>query len=569
MKNFLFSSFLFMAFLFAFPQTVTLTFTGQDASNNHIQLDSVLVTNQTRGWQEMLYWPDTVLTMQNGVGIDDNAAGMLCASSLQLAQNTPNPFNGTTDVTLYVADEGMVTLEITDMNGRIVGTTHVPSLQYGTYLFRLTLPTAGTYILTARQNGKTTSIKMANNGMENVVSIEYVGEMVKTTPTLSLQPKSGIRGTTSNPFQYGDMMQYVGYATINGAAETSQEITEAQNNAQTFTLQFEAVQMRLATVTTAVVSGIAQTVAVVGGEVTADGGSAVTDRGVCWNTTGNPTISDNCQPIGSGIGIFSYTLTGLTPNTGYYVRAYAINGVGVSYGTEESFTTWNIPQDGQPCPGTPNVTDIDNNVYGTVQIGNQCWMKENMKTKKFADGTPIDPGTSTSYDMAYWYYPDNNSANQYTYGLLYNWLAVMGSSASSNLNPSGVQGICPNGWHVPSDAEWTQMTDYVSSQNGFQCGGTPSYIAKALASTAGWQPSDGACAVGNTLTPNNDTGFGAMPSGFYVGSYNYLNESAYFWTTTEYSTMSAWFRYMKYNSANVSPSYGPKYSAFSVRCIHD
>ena len=87
-----------------------------------------------------------------------------------------------------------------------------------------------------------------------------------------------------------------------------------------------------------------------------------------------------------------------------------------------------------------------------------------------------------------------------TYGLLYNWKAVTRNSSSSSSNPSNVQGICPTGWHVPSDAEWTQLTNYVSSQSEYVCGNDEENIAKVLASTTGWNISTNTCAVGNIFT---------------------------------------------------------------------
>ena len=115
-------TFTFLAIMLLFAaasaQTVTLTFTGQDAANQHVQLDSVSVTNQTKGWSETLVWPDTILTMQNGTGIDETVAN----DGLGLFQNNPNPFHGTTDVLLTVMDAGMMTLEIADANGRMVAT---------------------------------------------------------------------------------------------------------------------------------------------------------------------------------------------------------------------------------------------------------------------------------------------------------------------------------------------------------------------------------------------------------------------------------------------------------------
>lgn len=138
--------------------------------------------------------------------------------------------------------------------------------------------------------------------------------------------------------------------------------------------------------------------------------------------------------------------------------------------------------DAQPCPGNPTVTDYDGNVYNTVQIGNQCWMKENLKTNHYSDGTSISLGTATSTSIAYRYYPNNNSANIDDYGYLYNWKAVRRNSTSSDSNPSNVQGVCPTGWHVPSRSEWLQLISYVGSQSSYVCtSNSSSYVAKALA----------------------------------------------------------------------------------------
>lgn len=225
--------------------------------------------------------------------------------------------------------------------------------------------------------------------------------------------------------------------------------------------------------------------------------------------------------------------------------------------------------DGQSCPGAATVTDVDNNIYNTVQIGTQCWMKENLRTTRYANGTSIALGSSTSSTTAYRYYPDNNSSNVSTYGYLYNWKALMGNSSSSSANPSGVQGICPTGWHVPSDAEWTQLTDYVSGQSQYVCGVSNSLIAKALASTTGWQSSSQICAVGNNPSFNNTTGFSALPAGGYFGYYLNFGDDAYFWSATEYDYGNSYYRAFSYNDANVNRHYSNKYYGFSVRCVRD
>lgn len=99
--------------LVTFAQTVTLSFTGQNAANHYLQLDRVVITNLTKGWSETIYWPDTTLIMQNVTGIDESVAN----GGFGLSQNNPNPFIGTTDVNLTVAAAGAVTLEIVDGNG--------------------------------------------------------------------------------------------------------------------------------------------------------------------------------------------------------------------------------------------------------------------------------------------------------------------------------------------------------------------------------------------------------------------------------------------------------------------
>lgn len=216
------------------------------------------------------------------------------------------------------------------------------------------------------------------------------------------------------------------------------------------------------------------------------------------------------------------------------------------------------------------VTDYDGNTYCTVQIGRQCWMAENLRTKSYADGTSIPKGSSESETTAYWCYPDGNSGNASQYGLLYNWKAVMRNASSSSSNPSGVQGICPKGWHVPSDAEWTQLENYVGSQPKYRCNDDMEKIAKALASTSGWKSgTDDPCTVGNGQSSNNATGFNAVPAGNYNGSYYVFGYNAYFWSATQYDSYYAYGRYLLYLNANVDRGYGSENYGYSVRCLRD
>ena len=144
-------------------------------------------------------------------------------------------------------------------------------------------------------------------------------------------------------------------------------------------------------------------------------------------------------------------MTGLTPATTYYVRAFATNSAGTGYGSEISFTTASL---------VTTVTDIDGNVYNTVVIGTQTWIAENLKTTKYNDGTPIPNVTldATWAVLATEAYSDyaNTPANAAIYGRLYNWYVA------SSTNPKNV---CPTGWHVPTDAEWTTLTTYLGGES--------------------------------------------------------------------------------------------------------
>ena len=323
-------------------------------------------------------------------------------------------------------------------------------------------------------------------------------------------------------------------------------------------------------VTTSTVSNITSTEASCGGVVTSNGGANVTMRGVCWSMTPNPTVTDNLTVDGTGTGTFTSLLTNLVENTTYYVRAYATNSIGIAYGQEVSFTTLAGSSTAQPCPNAATATDYDGNVYNTVQLGNQCWMKENLRTTRYADGTVIAVGTSSSNTTPYRYAPNNDTSNVNMYGYLYNWAAVMNGAASSNANPSKVQGICPTGWHVPSGGEWSQLTDYVGSHSEYDCGYNYEYIAKALASTTGWQSSTYPCAVGNNPSANNATGFSALPAGGYDGSdYYSFGSYTFFWNATGEENNYANGHELYNTSSSMEFNGFYKYKGGSVRCVRN
>ena len=153
-------------------QTVSVTFSGRLAENEeYIPLSHVVVQNQTRGWKEVLVWPDTVLMMTDVTGIQDRPS----MDVLALSQNTPNPFCGTTDVQLSVAEPGSVAVEIFDIFGRVVAAKTIMLSQPGMHHLRVNLSSTGTYLMTVRQKGLVSSIKMMAAGNSRGDGIEYVG----------------------------------------------------------------------------------------------------------------------------------------------------------------------------------------------------------------------------------------------------------------------------------------------------------------------------------------------------------------------------------------------------------
>ena len=289
----------------------------------------------------------------------------------------------------------------------------------------------------------------------------------KTSPH-HCQPKYAPRGTTDNPFDPGDQMEYVGFAIINGMEVESFHITQDQYASETIVLSFANIQ---------------------------------------------------------------------------------------------------------PCLNNPTVTDIEGNVYNTLQIGSQCWIKENLRTTMFEDGTTIPMGALYTSPEPHYYDDSSSIIPLEERGYLYNWAAAMHNAAASAAAPSGVRGICPEGWHLPSDAEWIVLKNFVSSQSEYICAGNTDNIAKALASTHWWSSYSEACVPGDqSVYPNNATGFSAVPAGtLWVYGYNDASLYANFWSSTEndISTASAIYYGMDYDSPAFFRASCTKDRRAAVRCLRN
>ena len=214
--------------------------------------------------------------------------------------------------------------------------------------------------------------------------------------------------------------------------------------------------------------------------------------------------------------------------------------------------------------------DIDGNTYDFAIYGNQHWTVENAEMVTYRDGTPIPQITDDTewadLNTGAWCYYENDE----TKGKLYNGYAVMGIHDNDENTPN--KEFAPEGWHVPSDAEWTTLEEHLIA-NGYNYDGTTTEnkIGKAMASTTGWDSSTGTGAIGNDQSLNNSSGFNAFPEGYRYSNGSFFSEGglAMFWSSTESSTNYAWFRYLDSSHSNLDRYYNFKRYGLSVRFVRD
>jgi uncharacterized protein (TIGR02145 family) len=245
---------------------------------------------------------------------------------------------------------------------------------------------------------------------------------------------------------------------------------------------------------------------------------------------------------------FTANLTNLKPNTQYHYRINAINASGIGNGADLSFKTTDtsiVVINFNPDLTYDSIYDSEGNKYRTIQIGTQTWMAENLRSTKFNDGTDVPFVLDVSAWLSLttpgysWYNGDSIG-----YGALYNWHTVNTGK------------ICPAGWHVPSDEEWTTFTDYLGGKS----------VAGGKLRESG---------TSHWLSPNtgatNESGFSGLPSGYrnYSGGYNSISHYGIWWTSTEWSSTSAWYRDVYYGYNSVDRSNSNKRSGATIRCLKD
>jgi uncharacterized protein (TIGR02145 family) len=315
------------------------------------------------------------------------------------------------------------------------------------------------------------------------------------------------------------------------------------------------------TINTYSVSSIGLSSGVSGGNITNDGGGAVTASGICWSTSSNPTIGDSRTTDGTSIGSFTSNITGLTKGTTYYVRAYATNSAGTTYGNQASFNTL--------------IDDIEGNLYKTVTIGSQMWMAENLRATRYNNNTPILNITndaawaldSVAETPAYCWY-NNDISHKAVDGALYNWYVVLGDN------------LCPTGWKVPSENDFRTLELYLGIPAGNLPGQVGAYDWRGtdqgamMKTTSGWDPG---------FNGTNTSGFTGTPGGYRygkTGAYYAYGKVTYWWTSTEVGPgeNAAWYRRLDGNNdpldnvtdadnSRVFRSATHKWGAKFIRCI--
>jgi len=217
-----------------------------------------------------------------------------------------------------------------------------------------------------------------------------------------------------------------------------------------------------------------------------------------------------------------------------------------------------------------SITDQDGNTYDYLTYGDQVWTVENAEMVTYRDGTPIPQVTDgtawSNLTTGAWAYYNNDS----TKPRLYNWYAVMGIHDAEPTTPN--KEFAPEGWHVPTDAEWTTLEEHLIA-NSYNYDGTTTgnKIAKSMASTTGWNSSTTTGVPGNDQSLNNSCGFNAFPEGYRYTSGSFFDEGsfAFFWSSTEDSTDYAWNRNLNSFNSDLSRDYSNKRIGFSVRFVRD
>ena len=285
--------------------------------------------------------------------------------------------------------------------------------------------------------------------------------------------------------------------------------------------------------------------------LTYSGGNGKTYVTKSYTSTGVSGLSATLLAgnLANGEGTLMYTISGTPTTAGTANFAIALGGKSCSISIKVEDVAQTLGKPG------PNITDVEGNSYKTVTIGTQTWMAENLKVSKYNDGTTIPNITDNTQwsklTTGAWSYQNNDVTNNAKYGKLYNWYAV---SPTKN----GNKNVCPTSWHVPTDAEWTVLTDYLGGLT--VAGGKMKEVG-----TASWNSP-------NTDATNTSL-FTGLPGGFRFSSddgYRNIGDGGRWWSSTEGGLVHyAWDRYLNYDNGIANRNYSYSRDGLSIRCLRD
>lgn len=299
------------------------------------------------------------------------------------------------------------------------------------------------------------------------------------------------------------------------------------------------------------ISSITTNSAAGGGIIVYGEETGIVSRGLVWSTRHDPSVENHDGKTtheGNG-NKFSDMIGNLEPATVYYVRAYAINKTGISYGDEKSFRTY-----------YGSITDVEGNIYYTIKTNGQVWMSSNLKTGKYSNGDVIpnlkEPSAWSTLTTGGWVTYNNDEYLQRDYGNLYNWHAV-----------SDERGLCPSGWRVPSDHDWKELEIYLGMPPAsvIKSGVRDNYAGGKLKKTGTTHWAD------PNAIATDEIGFSALPGGYRHpgGGFSSLGRDMFAWSSTSNGFNGAWYRNLYADNASINRDVFHKNGGFSVRCIAD
>ena len=608
-------------------EEITLRFSANHTCA-YAQLDSIRLVNLTQGGATMLYYPDTV--WKNIPTWINSMDGSL--SDLYLSQNYPNPFSGETSIKLGVPDHGVFQLSVYDLSGRKLVSLEF-ELDQGMHLFRFFACDRPAYILKVQSKDHSQQQIMIQSGgrRKGTPRISYLGE--------SFDDKTGeAHSDKSFSFEPGDELRFVGFTMGDQAVieddprEDTDYVFEINSDIPAQPSEISGEELVIAE-ETGLVYEVDRVEGMVyewdfpfGWEVT-DGHGTHSVEVTAGTFPGDITVTANNNCGSSEASIFEvfvqYALTlevnpeeggtvhgggvynagqevtaAATPNAGYlFVNWTNAAGAEVSSNPQHTFfmpgnnifLTANFNElpdgddDGDPGEGA---VDIDGNQYTSIYIGGQEWTVENLRATRYNNGDDIITGLSNADWSntldgeigAYAVYPhDNvdgiNSEQEMIqhYGKLYNWFAAIDE-----------RGLCPEGWRVPSDEDWSQLTDYLVNQYTEV---TENNIGLYLRSCRQVNSPYGDDCMTNehprwnadlneNVAGTDEFNFSIFPSGarLKVGSYQGLGGAGYYWTTTQFFGPPLHLGYSRaffLDSQNISASGHNKEAGFGIRCVRD